>query len=362
MPDPQIVSCTLRQLLDDPEVLAAFEDPGGYLADAGPRWIDFLRDNPRGRPEDLVIVLTVAGRRVVGALRSIPVDLLIGGKTVHVGALRGFALDPDWRAGGAGGMMLLRVLSAARAAMASGGPRPETMALYARTGFTALGPLARYVYFASTRPLIDVAFRGAPYVSAASSAVDPLARLYYRLRRPAVRANLAFLAVERFSSSLDELLASRGGDHMIRGSRDLNWVLAYSPALRAYEIRDGRVLVGYSVLRVENRPPTTVPMWLPAMRAASLLDFYLGEPSAGALLQLMAHAVERAGAAAADILEIQTNNPVLASSLRRAGFVHLGGNKVYLRAPAGVRVDPSRWNMTEAQGDVLCSALDVRAT
>ncbi len=362
MPDPQIVSCTLRQLLDDPEGLTVFDDPGGYLADAGPRWIEFLRDNPRGRPEDLVIVLTVAGRRVVGALRSIPVELLIGGKMVRSGALRGFALDPEWRAGGAGGMMLLRILSASGAAMASGGPRPETMALYARAGFTALGPLVRYVYFASTRPLIDIAFRGAPYVSGASSAFDPLARLYYRLRRPAAETNLAFLAVERFSSGLDDLLASRGGDHMIRGSRDLNWVLAYSPALRAYEIRNGGVLVGYSVIRLADRPSTTVPMWLPALRAASLLDFHLDDPSAGALLQLMAHAVQSARAEAAEILEIQTSDPVLVSCLRRAGFVHLGGSKVYLKAPAGVRLDPARWNMTEAQGDVLCSALDVRAT
>ncbi|MDA1183362.1 MAG: hypothetical protein O2930_01795 [Acidobacteria bacterium] len=359
MPDPRIVSYTLQQLIDDPDALAAYDDPGGYLGESGPRWLEFLRGNPRGRPDDLAIVLTIVGNRVVGSLRSIPVELRIDGQTIRSAALRAFFLDAEWRGGGAGGLMLLRALSTTRSAIAAGGPRPETVALYTGAGFTTLGPLSRQVYFNSTRPLIATACRGLPFVPRVSTLLDPIVGLYYRARSRPSDPRIQFTAVERFAEDLDRLLAARSDDHMVRESSDLNWVLQYSRGVSAYEIRDGDALAGYCLIRTEDRAATTVPLRLPPMRVTSVLDFHVAGPEPKMLDQLVLHAVACSKADRAEVLEIQTNRPDLLRCLKNTGFVRAGGYKVLLRTPPNVPADPARWRMAEAQGDVLFSALHV---
>lgn len=359
MPDPRIVSYSLQQLIDHPDTLAAYDDPNGYLNESGPRWVAFLAENPRGTPSDLAVVLTVVGNRVVGSLRSIPVALRIGGQTIRSAALRAFFLDTEWRGGGAGGMMLLRVLSATRSAIAAGGPRPETVALYRRAGFTTLGPLSRQVYFNTTRPLIATACRGVPLLSGLSVALDPVAALYYRLHARPLDSRVTFTAVARFSGDLDRVLEARTDEHMVRESCDLNWVLQYSRGLSAYEIRDGDALAGYCLIRTEDRAATTVPFPLPSMRVTSVLDFYVADSRPGVLHQLVRHAIGRSKTDLADVVEIQTNRPDLLRCVRRAGFIRAGGYKVLIKAPSGVTVDPDRWLMSAAQGDVFFSALSV---
>jgi hypothetical protein len=359
MSDPRIVSYTLQQLIDDPEALAAYDDPAGYLGESGPRWLAFLRENPRGRPDDLVIVLTVVGNRVVGSLRSIPVAVRIGGQSYPSIALRAFFLDAEWRGGGAGGMMLLRALSTTRVALAAGGPRPETVALYHRAGFIELGPLARQVYFNTTRPLIATACRGLPLVPRISALLDPLLGLYYRARASKPSPRVAFTEVERFSDALDRVLETRSDDHMVRESRDLNWMLQYSHGLSAYEIRDGDALAGYCLIRTEDRAATTVPFPLPPMRVTSVLDFHIANPRPETLHQLVRHAIACSKADGAEVVEIQTNRPDLLRCLRSTGFVRAGGYKVLLKTPPTLPADPGRWRMAEAQGDVFFSALNV---
>ncbi|MGE0392375.1 MAG: hypothetical protein AB7I25_03935 [Vicinamibacterales bacterium] len=361
MASPQIVAYSVRELVERPDALAVYDDPVGYLAESGARWTEFLASNPRGHLDDLAIVLAVVGNRVVGNLRAVPVELKAGGTTFRSLALRAFFLDREWRAGGTGGMMLLRMLSSTRSAVASGGPAPETVALYTRAGFITLGPLARFVRFHSTRPLVGMAVRGLPVAPVLSVPLDPLARLYYRVRAPRTGTTLSFPAVRAFSGDLDAVVAGRTGDHVVREARDLNWVLRFSPSLAAHEIRDGGALAGYSLIRSDDRPAATAPRRMPAMRVTSLLDFHLADPQPGRLDQLLRHAEAAADAAGADVLEVQTNRADLISRLRRSGFMHLGGNKVLLRPPAGVAVDPARWQMTEAQGDTIFSALDVSA-
>jgi GNAT superfamily N-acetyltransferase len=359
MPDPRIVSYSLQQLIDDPDALAGYDDPGGYLSESGPRWVEFLRGNPRRAPDDLVIVLTVVADRIVGSLRSIPVALRIGGQTIRSVALRAFFLDAEWRGGGAGGMMLLRVLSTTRSVIAAGGPRPETIALYLRAGFTTIGPLSRQVYFNSTRPLIATAFRAVPLVSGISVALDPFVHMYYRARSRQRESGVTFTRVDQFSVDLDRVLASRSDDHMVRESSDLNWVLTYSRGLSAYEMWDGDALSGYCLIRTEDRAATPIPFPLPPMRVTSVLDFHVADPQPRVLSQLVRHAVQCSKADGAEVLEIQTNRPDLLRCLKNAGFVGAGGFKVLLKTPPTVPADPGRWRMAAAQGDVFFSALSV---
>lgn len=361
MPSPQIVGYSVRELIERPDALSAYDDPVGYLRESGPRWTEFLASNPRGSLDDLAIVLAVVGNRVVGNLRAVPVELTVTGARFRSLALRAFFLDREWRAGGTGGMLLLRMLSSTRSAVASGGPAPETVALYLHAGFKDIGPLARFVRFHSTRPLAGMALRGLPLASGLSTALDPLARLYYRARAPRIETTLSFTAVRSFSEDLDPVVNGRTDDHVVREARDLNWVLRFSPALSAHEIRDGGALAGYSLIRTDDRPAATAPFRMPAMRVTSLLDFHLADARPGRLDELLRHASAAAHAAGADVLEVQTNRGDLVSRLTRAGFIHVGGNKVLLRPPAGVTVDPARWQMTEAQGDTIFSALDVSA-
>ena len=357
MTEPEIVGFTVKQLANDPDRLNAFDDPGNYLKESGLRWGEFLAANPKGDEDDVAIVLTVVGGKVVGTLRSIAIELQISNEVYRSTALRAFFLDDKWRKSGAGGMMLLRVLSSSRSAIASGGPSIDATTLYQGVGFQELGPLSRFIYFNSTRALIHTVTKGLPGASAIAQVANPVARSYYRFRAPASKSTLRFRAISQFSKGLDTLLLARNDDHTVRLTADLNWVLKYSKSITAYEISDGNNLVGYCLIHSENRKATSFPRRLPAMLVVSLLDYYIKDRSAANLRQLVSFAISGSRELSADVLEIQSNKNDVIACLKQFGFVRAGGSKVLLRPPRGTALDRDRWLLTQAEGDVIFSGL-----
>ncbi|NQW17627.1 MAG: hypothetical protein HQ478_09085 [Chloroflexi bacterium] len=358
MADPQIVSYSIQQLMDDPQALSAYTDPNDYLKESGPRWVEFLASNPRARFDDLAIVLTIVDGEVVGNLRGIPIELCIQGATIRSTALRAFYLSDAWHNGGSGGMMLLRYLSLTRSVIASGRPDEGAESLYHRVGLKEIGPLSRYVYFNSTKYLLETASRGIPLIPKLSVVLDPLARIYYRIRSTSDKSDLTFEAVEQFSGELDQVLDSRDDDHIVRQVADLNWTLHYSPSLSAYEIKRGQSLIGYCLIRIHENHSTSPRQNSSVMRVVSLLDYYLVETGPEVLNSLAHHIIKYSSTQDAEIVSIQTNQPMLIGCLKRLGFVRSTGNNVLLKVPTKTDVDPDRWHLTEAQGDVLFSALD----
>ena len=364
MADPQIASFSLNDLIAKPDRLSAFEDPDTYLKESGPRFVEFIAANPRSAGDDIVLVLTVVDGKIVGSLSAIAIALKIGGETYRSTALRAFFLDGAWRNSGSGGLMLLRILSSVRSAIASGAPDEDATNLYRGVGFQELGPLSRFVYFHSTRPLIHTATRGwLPGASGFAALADPAARLYYRFRAPSSPFALEFRPASRFPEGLDTLLTARRDDHTVRLAADLNWLLKYSDSLAAYEILKGGRLAGYCLFYFEARKAVAVPRPLPAMRVASLLDFYLEDESLPDFGEVVSFAISRSRQEGVDVLEIQSNQSEVIRILNQFGFVRAGGNRVLLRPPRGIVLDRDSWRLTQGEGDVVFAGLSgMRAT
>ena len=90
------------------------------------------------------------------------------------------------------------------------------------------------------------------------------------------------------------------------------------------------------------------------MRVTGLLDYYLEGPTVAQTRTLIGFCLAFAKDAGADVFECQCHDDELARVCSQFGMVHLGGNRILLRAPSGVTVSPQDpWFLTHGESDVI---------
>lgn len=355
----QLCKYTLTELKNQSEELLRLKDPHGYLRVLSEGTIEFLGSNPCARPDDLALILTIDGETVVGRLGLVAGRVRFRGKEDRLYWLSGFFLDRAYRQTGAGGLMLLVAVSLSQHLLASGGPARETQRLYKAAGFLELGPLRRFVAFRSARVLIEKAIGEGPLRSRLAAMTTPSLRACYTLfaaygRMGAPRPKLTFEPVDFLPAELDRLLAAVAENCFPKTVRDLNWVLVHRHLLHPFVVwREGEI-VGYTLMKVENKSRTGRPHNLPAMRLASLWDYYIAQAGSADWVALVEHARTFAAETHADVLEFQVSDVEIAALLRRFGFIHLGGNRIFYRpARPHVGCRAQDWHISHGIADVI---------
>jgi GNAT superfamily N-acetyltransferase len=348
----KIKAYKLRDLAADPSPLDGLSDPHGHISCYGADGLKLLTENPFATCDDLALVLAIHRGQVVGRLGFLSGTAMYDGDTCPVYWLSGYSVDENYRSSGAGAMLLLQGLATRRALLASGGSSRQAEEVYKRTGFRALGPLRRYVYFYTSRVLVEKYVRNrwlAPILSAVS---QPLLNLYNLVmaRRP-----LDILSVEPAAAFGPEIEAVFEGDrrnYFPRTAPQLNWVMRHRK-IEAFKLLSGGRLAGYALLRVVQAPAGG-PHNLPAMKCGTILDYYLPEGCAGMKADLLHFCICYFRRAGAEIMECQALDPPMEQECARLGMVQISGFRVFFRPQPAKTLDPSAvWFLPMGTSDVI---------
>jgi hypothetical protein len=349
----EIKAYKLRDLAADPSPLHGLSDPHGHIScyDAG--GLKLLTENPFATCEDLALVLAIDGGQVVGRLGFLSGTAMYDGNTCPVYWLSGYSVAENYRSSGAGAILLLHGLTTRRALLASGGSSRQAEEVYKRTGFRAIGPLRRYIYFYASRVLVEKFVRNRWLAASLSAVSQPLLNLYNLVmsRRP-----LGVLSVEPAAAFGPEIEAVFEGDrrnYFPRTAPQLNWVMRYRK-IEAFKLLSGGRLVGYALLRMVQDPGGG-PHNLPAMKCGRLLDYYLPEGCAGMKADLLHFCICYFRRAGAEIIECQAFDPPMEQECARLGMVQIGGHRVFFRPPPGKTPHPSSavWFLPMGTSDVI---------
>lgn len=347
----RIAAFTAGEIAANPAVFGELADPYGYVRGLDAQGRAMLATNPCYDPQDLALVLALDGATIVGRL-----GLYAGPAPQGLGLprllwLSGYFLQDRYRASGAGGMLMLRAMSARMPLLAAGGPNADLQRLYDSTGFVRLPPLQGFFFPLTSRPVVT---RFAPPGAVRSLARIPagsLVALYRLWHRPASLRTLQFVAVDRFAPDLDEAQARDPTALFPRDHRLLNWLLAHKPTTRGFlALRGGRP-VGYCILGTRQMGRAgeggeSQAVW------GMLVDYWLEEPDIPAMDDLLAFARRHFQERGVDAVYCQAADPLLPGSARRAGMLRYGGSLVFYRGGRH-RVDPAGpWRLTAATADL----------
>ena len=355
MDNLKVVTIRLGDLLDNPQILKEYVDPHCYLKPYTRDWVGYIRKNPWVQEEDILLILTLDGRSVVGELGLIPsLAILNGTIKIRVFWLCSFFLQDAYKNSGAGGVMLLKAMSFSKNLLACGAPREDACRLYRGTGFEELGPLKRYVYFYNAGIIIE-RLVGSNYI--AKTFAFPagfLLNLYYKAKSPKRRTSvLTFRRVKFFSEELNQIFKGCRRSYFLKDSSFLNWLLEYKQQLYPFEIRRANKLIGYLLLRRSHNKGGGLHN-PPEMEEGALLDYFLTEDDKQIKLEVVKFAIDYFEDSGIDVLEFQSIDKDFFEICSDLGMIHLGGNKTFLRLAKDARLSSmGEWFFTHGTADSI---------
>ena len=351
-----VVCHTLGDFQRNPTLLREYADPHGYVRCCDADWLQMVASNPYMREDDLLLILTLTDKTIVGRLGLHPGLAHYLDQNERTYWLDGFFLEPSYLNTGAGGRMLLAAISFSPSLLACGAPSTNLQKVYRATGFVELGPLTRYVYFYNpeviAKKLLNTG-RMPGILSPLARLGSPLLRAYYKVHGRSAQAKLRFTPSSAFQRSLDALFDDVGLNFFPRDHKILNWALQHQEDAFGFEVWRGETLAGYCILK--QRVQAEVPAHhLPEMSVGTLLDYWLDAESQMHQDDLVQFCIDFFQKRNVDVLEIQASDPKLWRNCARLGMIALGGNRVFFRP--GSRKQPlplSGWFLTHGTADVL---------
>lgn len=337
---------TIQDIRDDADIFAKYEDPHGYFAEYDRLWVDLATSNPHAKATDLAVVFAEDNNQVVGRLGVYPGAAALGQAPVPAASLASFALEDAYKKGGAGGMLLLRVVASHKCLIASGGPSDEAYKLYLATGFRELGPLRRFIHVYRARHIVGRFVKHPRLSRWLSTCAQPLLSLYnrYNLGLRPFGHTLRYTRVERFSDALDELQRGQEKNHFPRNADTLNWALDHLNFM-AYEISRGERPLGYVLLKRAKVGNDTT---------GYLADYHLTEETPQARLDLLHFCIEEFARMKVSTFECQMLDEAMVGACRRSKLLERQGHMVLFRPARAKKFDTdAEWSLTMASGDVL---------
>ncbi len=344
-----------------------YADPHGYLESNNAEWVSLLRENPYAQPSDLVMLLALDQEEngkssVIGRLGVHATAWSIGGHEHRIHEMDGFFLDESRRQTGAGAMIILHAIARCKSMLACGGPSPDAQKLYKAAGMKEIGPLKRWVYFLSGRPVARRILRSEPLSRAFAFPIGLAFRAFYAVRGARARPGLEYKAVGRFDSRIDALIACSRRSFFPRDSRVLNWALAHR-RIKAFEVFDQGNLIGYVLLKRSVLDATQ--HGLGRVCVGALLDYFIADADSRRKRDLALFVLRHFDSDRGDgdlpsenglveVVELQVFDPEFDAILKSMGLVHAGGLRVLFRPPPGTAFDErTPWFFTHASGDML---------
>ena len=93
---------------------------------------------------------------------------------------------------------------------------------------------------------------------------------------------------------------------------------------------------------------------LPEMNMGTLLDYYVKDVSHEALCDLLMFCIDRFVDQGLDLFEFQVCDEMLCKICRELGFIHVGGNRIFIKPGIGMRPRGEReWFLTLGTADVM---------
>lgn len=354
MDAPRIRTFRIQDFVANPQVLAEYDDPLGYVAPCTPRWIELLASNPFAQPTDLAMVVAIDGNKIVGRLGFYAAEVSLAGQRYKTYLQQAFFLDPDYRSTGAGSMLLLPAISSLKCLTGMGNSAPATVALCERLGFSTVARLRRFVHFYRTDSLMQTYLRQRHVAKAASWLANPVWRFVsrFRARGAGPRRHFNYRPVQQFNESIDRLIADEKRPFFPRGAAALNWIMKFGP-LDAFTIHEGDRLLGYCLLQKFAR--VAVPQrHLPAMIVGRLADYYLPADDLDAKRYLHQFAIDYFSERSVELLECQVYDAGLPEICQQLGMFEIGGMVVVFRPPRDSEpTNPHDWFLTFGTGDIL---------
>jgi hypothetical protein len=345
-------SFTIEDFVTNKSCLNEYTDPHGYTRSYQDDKIGLLIENPYAQENDLALILAVSKSTIIGRLGFFAGPACYNDKKRRVLWLSGFFLRDEYRKTGAGGMMLLKALSARMPLVGCGAPVPELEKLYKLVGFSQLGPLRRFVYFYDTAVIVKRYIKNHMVASLVASVSSPALKLYYGFMASSGKSVLTYMPVQRFGEEIDALIAGEARNHFPKGSALINWVMRYSE-LFAFKIFRSTELLGYCL--VKCLPQTAIIAHnLPSMNLGTLLDYYLIDNSVEVKRDMVLFCLDFFRQQELDVFEFQVCDETLEECCVELGMVHLGGNRIFLRPDTGENLDTTRpWFLTFGTADAI---------
>ncbi|HMS82129.1 MAG TPA: hypothetical protein PKD12_00585 [Nitrospira sp.] len=341
----------LEELKRDACVLDVCSDPNGFLS-SFQNDPSLVFDNPNAQSEDVALIIALDGQIIVGRLGLYPGKVIYNGTVTKVYWLSEFSLKDEYKATGAGGMLLLKALSFKTPLLACGAPSVELEKVYLKVGFKRLGPLKRYIYFYDAgviaRRYIPVSF----VAQMVSGVITQALAWYYRSKRGTRRHELTYRGVSGFDEAITELFSAETRNRCEKDFQTLNWVLRHNRA-EAFEIYDGDELVGYCIVKTMkftlegSRAPLD-------MKLGTLLDYYVKYARSEILEDLLMFCVDHFSRRGLDIFEFQLCEERFWRVCNQHGLTQLGGNRVFYRSgPGGELQNDQGWFLTHGTADAI---------
>ena len=318
--------------------------------------IETMHTSMPGRDRFPLRHVIVDGERVAGTLGYMPADFWIQGRRVAVRFTHDLLVDPDYRGGGLGRLIVEN-------ARALGDFFPGGMwmtdpcrKIHVDCGFGDATPLVTYSLVLD--PAAFVARKRMPVVKALAGRVVLAANravALQRLRGEASRDGVT--QVTRFDPAMDavwEKLAAGYDITRVRDAAYLNWKYLNHPWLeyRGLLAARGGDPAGFAVWRLA--PPGA------AEKRAVVADFLTARNDAATLRRLVARVVVDAAAAGMESASILTTQPWVVGMLRGIGFLPREARNTWVIAgwrnviPEAWLKDTSPWHvcMGDSDGDI----------
>lgn len=332
--------------------LETLRDPHSYLAPDRGKWLQLLSSNPASQPGDLALTLAVDRDTVVGRLGFYAGAYCVSGRSSTTFWMDGFALQPEYRASGIGGVMLLEARKRLPSLLASGGPDESAQRLYRAAGLLDLGRLLRFVHVLRAEAVTSRLFPNQTSAALAGTLASPFLWMYNRARARILsgRPACSYRPVQSFEPGLDRIFDLEDRHYFRRDTRTLNWILGHRD-FHAVEIYEGNGLEGYCLLKIAD----TKTRCGATVRTGLLVDFYLRDSAIGARLDLLKFATAFAREREALSLICQVRGDIMSEACLSAGMTELAGNHVFFRPhPRDAEAALQRqWFLTNATSDVV---------
>ena len=351
MANLSILTYSIKELSENPEIVKKFQDPHNYI-DNYNAWIKLLKTNPNAKEDDIAIILTIEEQTIIGKLGLYASNVFYNGKKENIYFIAGFFLDDNYKNSGAGGLMLLKALKFSKCLLACGAPRMDTEKLYQGTGFKQLGLLKRFIHFYNTKIIVKKYTKNKIFIPLLSGISYPFLRLYHEIKIKNNSFIFEYNSVQKFSSKLDNIVGNITINHFPRNSKTLNWILN-NKNFYAFEIFKNNELIGYCILRLTLRKGDGKHN-LPDMNVGVLVDYYLDSKIENAFKDLVLFCTDFFKNKNLDLFEIQCFDEKMEKACETFGLIQLGGNRVFFRPTSTKTFNPdASWFLTYATGDMI---------
>jgi len=318
--------------------------------------IETMHTTMPGRDRFPLRHVIVDGDRVAGTLGYMPADFWIRGKRTAVRFTHDLLVDPDYRGGGLGRLIVENAFALGDFFPGGMWMTDPCRKIHVDAGFQDAAPLVTYSLVLD--PASFVARRGMPLFKAAAGRAALTANRAVALRRARRAASRdGVQEILRFDANTDAAWEKLVPGYEITRVRDaayLNWKYLAHPWLpyRGLLATKGPDPTGYLVWRLAPDHA--------AEKRAVVTDFLTARSDADTLRRLLARVVVEAAAAGMESVSVLTTQPWAVGLLRSMGFLPREARNTWVVAgwqnviPGEWLQDTSPWHvcMGDSDGDI----------